>query len=114
MSDEEIKDRLNQRLAGDIRIENVINNHYSFTVSVNVIDASENPGAQEYIYVKPGLDKNGKNNAKIDTTGKVELPDGGDAIFPSQPDMGKVKVQLPEGSTIDPLGRRYHYLALWL
>ena len=69
MSDEEIKDRLNQRLAegyfnisinatptyedgnaaGDIRIENVINNHYSFTVSVDVIDASENPGAQEYV-----------------------------------------------------------------
>ena len=61
-------------------------------------------GTEDDIYVKPGLDKNGKNNAKIDTTGKVELPDGGDAIFPSQPDMGKVKVQLPEGSTIDPQG----------
>ena len=61
-------------------------------------------GTEDDIYVKPGLDKNGKNNAKIDITGKVELPDGGDAIFPSQPDMGKVKVQLPEGSTIDPQG----------
>ena len=61
-------------------------------------------GTEDDIYVKPGLDKNGKNNAKIDITGKVELPNGGDAIFPSQPDMGKVKVQLPEGSTIDPQG----------
>ena len=69
MSEEELQDRLNRRVAesrlnvsintepvfedgkspGNIRIENIPGNHYSFTVTLTVTDASENEGAKDYI-----------------------------------------------------------------
>ena len=69
MSDEEIQDRLNRQVAegmlnmdinptpqfadgtseGNIRIQNIQGNKYSFSVSVTCIGASEDPGAQDYV-----------------------------------------------------------------
>ena len=69
MSEEEMQERLNRRVAesrlnvsintepvfedgktpGNIRIENIPGNHYSFTVTLTVTDASENEGAKDYI-----------------------------------------------------------------
>ena len=69
MSEQEMQDRLNRRVAesrlnvsintepvfedgkspGNIRIENIPGNHYSFTVTLTVTDASENEGAKDYI-----------------------------------------------------------------
>ena len=57
-------------------------------------------GTEDDVIVRPGLDNNGKNNATIDKEGKVDLPDGGRATFPSIPDQGRVGVDLPAGSTI--------------
>lgn len=55
---------------------------------------------EDDVTVKPSLDKNGKNNAKIDETGNVTLPDGGDVILPTLPDIGDICVTVPGGTTI--------------
>lgn len=78
MSPEEIQDRLNRRVAesrlnvsintepvfangraeGDIRIENIPGNNYSFVVTLTVTDASDNEGAKNHIgevIMKTGL-----------------------------------------------------------
>lgn len=78
MSPEEIQDRLNRRVAesrlnasintepvfengrakGDIRIENIPGNNYSFIVTLTVTDANENEGAKDHIgevIMKTGL-----------------------------------------------------------
>lgn len=69
MSPEEIQDRLNRRVAesrlnvsintepvfedgrakGDVRIENIPGNNYSFKVKITVTDANENEGAKDHI-----------------------------------------------------------------
>ena len=61
-------------------------------------------GTEDDLILTPKLDANGKNNTTIDETGKVTLPDGGRVTFPSFPDMGRVAVELPAGSTITPDG----------
>ena len=59
---------------------------------------------EDDVIVRPGLDENGKNNANIDETGKVDLPDGGEIILPTQPDKGDIRVDVPGGTTVDPDG----------
>ena len=59
---------------------------------------------EDDVMVKPSLDKDGKNNAKIDETGKVTLPDGGDVILPTLPDIGDIRVEVPSGTTVDTDG----------
>ena len=61
-------------------------------------------GTEDDLILTPNLDDKGKNNPTIDETGKVTLPDGGRVTFPSFPDMGRVGVELPAGSTITPDG----------
>lgn len=61
-------------------------------------------GTEDDLILTPNLDDKGKNNTTIDETGKVTLPDGGRVTFPSNPDMGRVGVELPAGSTITPDG----------
>ena len=61
-------------------------------------------GTEDDLILTPNLDDKGKNNTTIDETGKVTLPDGGRVTFPSFPDMGRVGVELPAGSTITPDG----------
>lgn len=61
-------------------------------------------GTEDDLILTPNLDDKGKNNTTIDETGKVTLPDGGRVTFPSNPDMGRVGVKLPAGSTITPDG----------
>ena len=59
---------------------------------------------EDDVIVRPGLDENGKNNANIDETGKVDLPDGGEIILPTQHDKGDIRVDVPGGTTVDPDG----------
>ena len=56
------------------------------------------------VTVKPGLDPDGKNNASIDKGGRVDLPDGGEILLPTLPDIGDVRVNVPGGTTVDPDG----------
>ncbi len=78
MSDEEIQDRLNRKVAesrlnismdptpvfadgkaeGDVRIENIQGNQYGFTVTITVIGTDDSPGAGDYVdqeILKTGL-----------------------------------------------------------
>lgn len=56
------------------------------------------------VKVTPGLDANGKNNSSIDEAGNITLPDGGRVDYPSIPDQGQIKVDVPEGTVIGPDG----------
>lgn len=56
------------------------------------------------VKVTPGLDENGKNNSSIDEAGNITLPDGGRVDYPSIPDQGQIKVDVPEGTVIGPDG----------
>ena len=83
MSDEEIQDRLNRKVAesrlnismnptpvfadgkaeGDVRIENIQGNQYGFTVTITVIGTDDSPGAGDYVdqeILKTGLIEPGK------------------------------------------------------
>lgn len=61
-------------------------------------------GTEDDVTVKPSLDGNGKNNSSIDETGKVTLPDGGEVILPTLPDIGDIRVEVPGGTTVDTDG----------
>ena len=61
-------------------------------------------GTKDDVTVKPGKDEKGNNNSSIDKDGKVELPDGGSVIHPTEPDRGEIKVDVPEGTVIGPDG----------
>ena len=61
-------------------------------------------GTPDDVTIRPGRDENGKNNSSQDPDGKVDLPDGGDVIYPSQPDQGDISVKVPEGTTVNPDG----------
>ena len=61
-------------------------------------------GTEDDVTVKPSLDGNGKNNSAIDETGKVTLPDGGEVILPTLPDIGDIRVEVPGGTTVDTDG----------
>ena len=83
LSDEEIQDRLNRKVAesrlnismnptpvfadgkaeGDVRIENIQGNQYGFTVTITVIGTDDSPGAGDYVdqeILKTGLIEPGK------------------------------------------------------
>lgn len=61
-------------------------------------------GTDDDITVRPGKDENGKNNSSQDENGKVDLPDGGDVVYPTQPDQGGISVKVPEGTKVNPDG----------
>lgn len=61
-------------------------------------------GTKDDVTVKPGKDENGNNNSSMDKDGKVELPDGGSVIHPTEPDRGEIRIDVPKGTVVNPDG----------
>lgn len=74
-------------------------------------------GTEDDIVVRPEKDPNGKDNSSQDKEGKVTLPDGGTVIYPSFPEQGDIKGNVPpgtivhpDGSLVIPKGERVEYI----
>ena len=61
-------------------------------------------GTKDDVTVKPGKDEKGNNNSSMDKDGKVELPDGGSVIHPTEPDRGEIRIDVPKGTVVNPDG----------
>lgn len=62
------------------------------------------PGTKDDVTVTPGKDENGKNNSSMDKDGRVNLPDGGSIIRPTEPNKGDIRIDVPGGTVINPDG----------